>query len=288
MSLPAHATPPDRFLTPEALADLADLPAHSRWVRAGSLPLHLLDYGGDAPPLLILPGITSPAVTMDFVARRLTDLVRPLVLDVRGRGLSGDGEGYSLTEYATDVEAVVDGLALDRPLLLGHSMGARIAAATAVRGTVELSGTVLVDPPTSGPGRGAYPTSREAFLGQLAEARRGTDAEEVGRSWPRWPLRERALRARWLASCGEAALVGTHEGFETEDFFHLWPDVPSPTTLLYGADSPVMPAEAVAEAARALPTATFREIPDAGHMVFWDNPEASLDLLRETLRGLLD
>lgn len=288
MSLSAPATPPDRFLTPEALADLADLPARSRWVRAGSLPLHLLDYGGDAPPLLILPGITSPAVTMDFVARRLTDLVRPLVLDVRGRGLSGDGEGYSLTEYAADVEAVVDGLALDRPLLLGHSMGARIAAATAARGTVELAGTVLVDPPTSGPGRGAYPTSREAFLGQLAEARRGTDAEEVGRSWPRWPLRERALRARWLASCGEAAIVGTHEGFETEDFFDLWPDVPGPAALLYGADSPVVPAEAAAEAARALPAATFLEIPDAGHMVFWDNPEASLDLLRETLRGLLD
>ena len=287
MSLPTHATPPDRFLTPDALADLADLPARSRWVHAGSLSLHLLDYGGDKPPLLVLPGITSPAVTMDFVARRLTDLVRPLVLDIRGRGLSGDGSAYSLTAYAEDVEAVIDGLALERPLLLGHSMGARIATATAVRGSVALAGTVVVDPPTSGPSRGSYPTSLEAFLGQLAEARRGTDAEEVGRSWPRWPLRERALRARWLASCGEAAITGTHRGFETEDFFDFWPDVPSPTTLLYGADSPVVPAEAAAEAARTLPTATLREIPDAGHMVFWDNPEASLTLLRESLCGLL-
>ena len=284
MSLPA------RFLTPEAAADLAAVPAVSHWVSPGGqggLALHVLDYGGDGVPLLILPGITSPAVTMDFVARELTGAVRPLVLDVRGRGLSGDGTSYGLEAYAEDTEAVVEGLGLDRPLLLGHSMGARIAAATAVRGKVALRGAVLVDPPMSGPGRGPYPTTLDAFLGQLAEARRGTDAEEVGRSWPRWPLRERGLRARWLASCGEDAVRGTHRGFEEEDFFDWWPSVTVPVEMLYGADSPVVTAEGAAEAARTLPDARLTRIPDAGHMVFWDNPDGALGLLRTALRGLL-
>jgi N-formylmaleamate deformylase len=273
----------DRVLTQSALADLADVPALSRWVRSGPVRLHVLDYGGEGVPLVVLPGITSPAISMDFVARELTDLVRPVVLDVRGRGLSDDGASYTLEDYAADVEAVIRGLDLRRPLLLGHSMGARIAAATAAESAVPLRGTVLVDPPMSGPARGPYPTTLAAFQSQLDQARRGTDADEVALSWPRWSRRERELRARWLASCGAGAIAATHRGFETEDFFDTWPAVPAPSVLLYGAQSPVVTEAGAAEAARANPTARLVEIPDAGHMVFWDNPGAALAALREAL-----
>ncbi|NLU73874.1 alpha/beta hydrolase [Streptomyces sp. HNM0575] len=304
----------DRFITQPALADLAGIPARSRWVRSGTLRLHALDYGGDGVPLLLLPGITSPAVTMDFVARRLTDLVRPVVPDIRGRGFSDDahggthdgahdganegtaddgphsaraGDGYTLEAYAEDAEAWINGLGLELPVIAGHSMGARIAAVTAVRAKVPVRGTVLVDPPMSGPGRDPYPTTLPAFLGQLQQARRGTDADEVARSWPRWPRREQELRARWLASCGEEALRATHHGFEHEDFFGWWPSVPTPTALLYGEDSPVVTPAGVEEATRKHPQARLTGVPDSGHMVFWDNPEAALDALRGTLRAML-
>ncbi|MFC4497762.1 alpha/beta fold hydrolase [Streptomyces ovatisporus] len=282
---------PTRSLTQSALADLADAPATSRWIRSGPLRLHALDYGGGPGdgrvPLLLLPGITSPAVTMDFVARRLTDLVRPIVPDIRGRGFSDDGDSYDLETYAGDAEAWIEGLALDRPLLAGHSMGARIAAVTAVRAKVALRGTVLVDPPMSGPGREPYPTTLPAFLGQLEEAVRGTDADEVARAWPRWPRREQELRARWLSSCGETALTETHRSFESEDFFTWWPSVPGPTEMIYGADSPVVTEAGVREAARTHLGARLTRVPDAGHMVFWDNPDAALDVLRDALRAQL-
>ncbi|MHA6625916.1 alpha/beta fold hydrolase [Pseudonocardia sichuanensis] len=276
-----------RAVLQSALADLADVPAQSRWVRSGDLRLHVLDYGGDGVPLVVLPGITSPAITMDFVARELTDLVRPIVVDVRGRGLSDSGKSYTLEDYADDTLAVLDGLGLDRPLLLGHSMGARIAAVVAARG-VPLRGTVLVDPPMSGPGRGPYPTTLEAFLGQLEQAQRGTDADEVGRSWPRWPRREQELRARWLSSCDAEAIAATHSGFESEDFFATWPHVPVPTVLVHGGDSPVVTAEGAAEAAATNPAARLEEVPGAGHMVFWDEPGVALDRLRGLLSALRD
>jgi N-formylmaleamate deformylase len=275
-----------RHLSQEALADLADVPATSRWVRSGGLRLHLLDYGGAGVPALVLPGITTPAIGMDFVARRLTDLVRPLVLDVRGRGLSDDGPA-TLDAYAGDVEAVVAELGLDRPLLLGHSMGARIAAVVAAAGRVALRGTVLVDPPMSGPGRGPYPTTLATFLDQLAQARRGTTADEVARAWPRWPRREQELRARWLASCSTTAVSETHAGFEEDDFFDLWPRVPAPTVLIHGSDSPVVTAEGAAEAARANPAATVVAVEGAGHMVFWDEPAAGHAAARTALLEVL-
>ncbi|UQS25193.1 alpha/beta hydrolase [Amycolatopsis thermalba] len=283
-------SPSARTLSQPALADLAEVPATSRWVRSGAVRLHLLDYGpADGIPLLVLPGITSPAITMDFVARELTGLVRPIVLDVRGRGLSDSAdtgpEGYDLATYATDVAAVASGLGLDRPVLFGHSMGARIAAAATAR--CEVRGTILADPPMSGPGRGPYPTTLEAFLGQLDQARRGTDADEVARSWPRWPRREQELRARWLSSCSRTAIAATHAGFESEDFFDHWPHVPAPAVLLYGGDSPVVTAAGAAEAGRANPAAELVAIPDAGHMVFWDQPAPALTALREALRSVL-
>lgn len=277
----------ERMLTQEALADLADVPAHGRWVRSGDLRLHVLDYGGDGVPVLVLPGITSPAISMDFLARELTDLVRPIVVDLRGRGLSDAAPEYCLASYADDVEAVINGLGLGQPILLGHSLGARIAAVAAARPHVAVRGSILVDPPMSGPGRPTYPTTLEMFRSQLQQAQRGTDAAEVGQVWPRWPLRERELRARWLASCAAASIDATHRGFETEDFFATWPFVPAPTTLAYGADSPVVTAEGAAEAAAANPVANLVQIPEAGHMVFWDNPAKAREIVREVLDTLV-
>lgn len=285
----------DRPIHQEALADLADVPAVGRWFRSGGLRLHALDYGAveqasgvqERPSALILPGITSPAISMDFVARRLTDLVRPVVVDLRGRGLSDapDDGDYSLGAYADDVEAAVEGLELGRTVLLGHSLGARIAAAAAIRPGAAYAGSILVDPPMSGPGRGPYPTTLEAFREQLEQARRGTDAEEVAGFWPRWTLRERELRARWLASCASESIDATHRGFETEDFFDYWDSVPRPTTLVYGADSPVVDAAGAKEAASANSGARLVEVADAGHMVFWDAPERALTAVREALNA---
>jgi N-formylmaleamate deformylase len=224
---------------------------------------------------------------MDFVARRLTDLVRPIVVDIRGRGLSDDGDSYALDAYAEDTEAVIRGLGLDRPVLLGHSMGARIAAVTAARAEVPLRGTVVIDPPTSGPGRDPYPTTLKMFLAQLTQARNGTTADEVAQSWPRWPRRELELRARWLSSCAEDAIVASHQGFECEDFFATWVSVPAPTVFVYGAQSPVVPAAVIREVELTNPGANLIEVPSAGHMVFWDNPDVALTVARGALASLL-
>lgn len=287
----------DRPISRDALADLADVPAVGRWVRSGPIRLHVLDYpgpddAGERATVVLLPGITMPAIGMDFVAREIADAYRVLVLDVRGRGLSDSGPSYALGDYAEDTEAVLDVLCPDdgdgraRPILVGHSMGARIAAVVAARGKTSLGGTVLVDPPLSGPGRGTYPTSAATFRAQLDEARRGTTADEVAASWPRWPRREQELRAGWLASCDPEAVAETHRGFESEDFFRWWPSVPGPAVFVYGADSPVVTAAGAAEAASRNPEAAFVAIPGAGHMVFWDNPSEAVGALRGALRGM--
>jgi N-formylmaleamate deformylase len=283
-------SPTERVLTQPALADLARVNATSRWIRSGSIALHVLDYGREGVPVLMLPGITSPAVTMDFVARELQDMCRPLVLDIRGRGLSDSAdsaEGYTLDDYAEDCESIITQLNLEQPLLMGHSMGACIAAKVATRGHVRQRGSVLCDPPMSGPGRPSYPTKLSAFLDQLAQARRGTTADEVAKSWPRWPRAELELRARWLASCSADAITATHCGFETEDFFPLWSELGSGATLIYGGDSPVVTEDGAREAAQRNPSGALVEVPGAGHMLFWDEPQPALEALRTAIASYL-
>jgi N-formylmaleamate deformylase len=269
----------------ELKADVEALEAESRVVEADGLVLHVLDYPGEGRGVLVIPGITSPAISWDFVVEAIRGGRRFLVPDARGRGLSGtpQGGGYSLGDYAGDVAAIVRGLGLERPVLLGHSMGARIATTFAARHP-ELRGPVIaVDPPLSGPGRDPYPITRETFLSQLAQARAGVTVEELRSHYPSWPERELELRMRWLETCAEEAVAESHRGFHDEDFFDDWPQVAAPVAFVYGGDSPMVTAEGAAEAAERNPAALMVKVPDAGHMIPWDN----LDGFREAVTELL-
>lgn len=259
-------------------------------VVANGLRHRVLRYGrpGD-PDLLVLPGITSPAVTADFLASRFAGWgYRVSVPDIRGRGESeraGPGR-YRLVDYAADVAALVETLQLRTPAVLGHSMGARIAAGYAVRHASPRHGPlVLVDPPLSGPGRVPYPTSKKSFLDQLRQAQLGTTAEEVRRFYPNWPERELRLRAEVLASCDETAVLETHDGFEREDFFADWARLTAPVALVRGERSPVVPPEGAAELSRARPDIDMVTVAAAGHMVPWDKLAGFLRALARYLPG---
>lgn len=93
-------------------------------VHANGIRQHLIHYPGPGPQMLLIPGITSPAITWGFVAERLAARFDVHVLDVRGRGLSAAGDlDYTLDAMADDAIAVVAAAGLHRPVVLGHSMG---------------------------------------------------------------------------------------------------------------------------------------------------------------------
>ena len=253
-------------------------------VDARQLSHRVLRYGEPgSPDLLLLPGITSTALALDFVAHALSEEYRVYVPDIRGRGgtVAPDG-GYTLDDYAADAVALAEALDFERPVLLGHSMGARIAAATAR--LLPHGPLVLVDPPLSGPHR-PYPTSASSFAEQLTEARRGTDAEGVARWYPHWPQRELAIRAQELPTCDPTAVAETHGDFERERFEPYWAQLPAPVTLIRGAQSPVVTDADVPALRRLNPRAQILEVPSAGHMVPWDNLDGFLDAVRTTLDG---
>jgi N-formylmaleamate deformylase len=253
----------------------------------GPVRLHHLEYGNRGTPVVILPGITTPAAMLEFVSTDLGRDHRVWTLDIRGRGSSDTpADGFTLDDYAGDVAAVVQGLGLERPALVGHSMGARIAAATAVRFPDLVGPLVLADPPLTGPGRGEYPMSLEAFMSQLNAAKSGGGADELRQYFPTLTEEQLAVRAQWLHTCDENAVRESWLNFHREDFHELLGQLPPPVLLMYGDQSPVVTAAALPEVREtALEGVEFVPISGAGHMIPWDN---TADFLAETRRFLAE
>jgi len=257
--------------------------ARSGFADSDGVSLRYLEYGA-GEPLLVFPGITSPAVTFAFMAEQLAEDRRVVVVDVRGRGESDHPEsGFTLPDYARDALAVMDALSLDRPALLGHSMGARIAGAVAVLHPERAGPVVMVDPPLTGPGRDPYPTPLEAFEEQLAKARAGATADDMRAYFPTWSDEHLALRAEQLKLCDENAVRESWLNFHREDFFPYLRDLRGPALFMYGAESPVVPASAALEVEATNPGLEMVQIAGAGHMIPWDNGE---DFLEQTRRFL--
>ncbi|ANN61939.1 alpha/beta hydrolase (plasmid) [Mesorhizobium loti NZP2037] len=248
-------------------------------VAANGIRQHYLPYHGTGAPLVLVPGITSPAVTWGFVAERLAREFDVYVLDARGRGLSQSGPGldYHLDSLADDLSGFIVALGLSGVTVLGHSMGARIAVRAATRNPAGMARLLLVDPPVSGPGRRPYPSKLAWYVDSIRQAQRGMDAEAMRAFCPTWSREQLALRAEWLHTCYEPAILTAFEGFHTDDIHCDLADLSLPVGLMVATRGGVIEPADEAEIQSLNPGIRIERVPDAGHMIPWDNLEGFLD-----------
>jgi len=248
-------------------------------VHANGIRQHYLRYGGNdgaraaRDPVIIVPGITSPAVTWGFVGERFGASFDTYVLDVRGRGLSSAEAGldYSLDAQARDMVAFAEAICLRRYSVVGHSMGARIGVRAAAGRPDGLARLVLVDPPVSGPGRRAYPAQLPWYVDSIRLSRQSTDVEGMRRFCPTWTDEQLRLRAEWLHTCNEDAVVRSFEDFHRDDIHADMPRITVATLLMTAGRGDVVRAEDVAEIRTLLPGVLVSHVAGAGHMVPWDD-----------------
>jgi len=255
-------------------------------VHANGIRQHYLRYGGEGEPVILVPGITSPAVTWGFVGERLGRHFDTYILDVRGRGLSESGPHirYGLDECAADVLAFADALKLSDYVLAGHSMGARIVIRAARDAQSEASKAVLIDPPVTGPGRRSYPTTWPWFQESLEAAQRGIGPEEMRKFVPTWEENHVRLRAEWLHTCDVRAVADTYRGFHEDDIHADIPHLKIPVLLMVAGKGGVILPEDIAEIKMLLPSIQVERVEDASHLIPWDDLEGFLRALGPFLR----
>lgn len=123
-------------------------------LRTDDLTLHYEDDGDpEAPPVLVLHGITQSTATWAWLVPHLADAHRVVRLDFRGHGRSGRTPGeYVFRGYVADATAICEEVLGGRPaVVIGHSLGGGTAAALAQTRPDLVRGVVLEDPAIMAP-----------------------------------------------------------------------------------------------------------------------------------------
>ncbi len=105
---------------------------------------------GDGPVVILLHGIAASATTFDKVIPPLSEYHRCISIDLLGFGASPTPEGgqYTLEEHVASLRVTIASLKLREPfILVGHSLGALLAARYAAQNPTRVSRLVLVSPP---------------------------------------------------------------------------------------------------------------------------------------------
>jgi pimeloyl-ACP methyl ester carboxylesterase len=211
---------------------------------------------------------------------------RLVVPDLPGHGHSepaANGPIYNLSEYATWLISVFDALKVVRPIVVGCSIGGKIAQELAV---VEGSRLRAVISMCAEPGRGrADAQALERDLEDIAAASR-TDRTHLGTRavLGRKVSKERtALIARM--HCREDPVVTTNDliGWATHDITSKLPDVVCPATFVAGEDDLWASSSAIERASKLVPDGTYVLLEGCGHY-----PMEEMDRFAVELDGWID
>ncbi|QBD74758.1 alpha/beta hydrolase [Ktedonosporobacter rubrisoli] len=122
------------------------IPTHwsEQYIEANSIKQHLYRTGGQKPQLVLLHGFEECAICWLQIAKTLEQDYDLIMIDARGHGLSDRAaSGFSPHQLSEDVASLLRMLKLDRPHILGFSLGADTAIRLAVT-YPELVSTIIV------------------------------------------------------------------------------------------------------------------------------------------------
>jgi pimeloyl-ACP methyl ester carboxylesterase len=235
-------------------------------VNTNGAAIHVTDGGAAEPALIFLHYWGGSSQTWQGVVDRLGETRRVIVLDQRGWGHSVATDGrYDLAAMADDVEAVAHTLGLKRYVLVGHSMGGKVAQIVAARRPTGLLGLVLIAPAPPTP----MPVPEEQRAAMLASygSREGVmQALSVlaGSPLPT-ELRERVIE-NTLRGAEGAKRAWTESGMVADVSAGL-DAVAVPVTVVIGDCDQVEHEAALRDIfARLLPLTTFRVLNGVGHL----------------------
>ena len=245
------------------------------------------EAAGEGTPVLCVPGLGDTAWVWRKIIPTLMGMHRVIAMEPRGHGRSSSPSGkYALADMADDVGALAARLSLNRPVLIGHGLGARAALLLAIE-QPRLPGALILVATGAAPAaksvrRGVAERIHLAEAGDMQAAYRNRKSE--GRE-PRGMIpRERAAHHRLFlrndpsgyASAGYAELLAP-------DLVARLGEVTCPALALTGAEDPEFH-EDVQTLSGRIPRCESILIKGAGRYAQLDRPEAVLALIHDFSR----
>lgn len=248
------------------------------------------DQGQGLPPLLFVHGFPLSREAWRSQVEAFAPAHRVVAPDLRGLGESEASEGpTSMARFAEDLAILLQQLGTGPVVLVGHSMGGYVALAFQDRHPELLSGLVLVGTRAGSDGPEAAAKRRATAARVRSEgtasviedmaprmlAAGAADGDRLGQV--------RALMQSARAAGVEGALLGMAERPDaTPRLGRIW----LPTLVITGAEDTLIPPSESEALARSIPGADLEIIPDAGHLVAFEQAEAFNDRLAAWLGRL--
>ena len=248
------------------------------------------DTGGGGAPVLLLHGLFGARGNWRSVARALAPSRRVVSVDLRNHGASPWADSMGYFEMADDVLRLIDRLGLERPSVLGHSMGGKVAMALALGYPGLLASLVVVD---------IAPVAYGDRFSSIARTMASIDAAAVTSR-----AEVQRLLAQTIPDAGTVAFLA--QNLVAGDARFDWrinlaaisasmPDLcafpadlsggcfQGPTTLIAGGTSDFVSAADRAAFATLFPRLRCVEIDGAGHWVHADRPDEFVQAVQAAL-----
>jgi pimeloyl-ACP methyl ester carboxylesterase len=257
-------------------------------VSVNGFSLYYEDEGAGAPLLLIHGFPLSSKIWRQQLAWLKADF-RIITPDLRGFGCSeAPSAGYSMGVYADDIAALMDHLGLESAVVCGMSMGGYVLLNLLDRYPERVKGACFM-------------VTRCGADDEAGKARRTALAEEVMTSGVNVTA---DLFGRILFAPGTAArrpelvteVAGLMRGMKKEgiaggllamrerpDYCTKLAGFSIPSLVIGGEEDQAIPVEESRILAERLPNSSLRIIPEAGHMVMMEQPEAVNSALKSFL-----
>ena len=278
---------------------MSELKIERATVNVNGVDIFYRDTGGaDKPVMLCLHGRWGRGETYIDFMHRYHDRYRIIAPDQRGHGLSGKPVAtYRAEDMAADMYELLKYLGIDRAIIVGHSMGARIASYFASIYPQTTTALVNLDEPSEAPDhdnnfepeqipaddkltsqwplpfksyneavsflRNKFPlqTSVDYFLLSLTET-------VAGYTFMFSPYSMRAIEEYWVS------------------WYDILPTIKCPVLLVRAAESWCLSKEAAEKMKPLIADLTYFEVSNSDHMVYTDNPEEFFPQFDDFLKTL--
>ena len=262
------------------------------YVMANGIRLHYWRTGGaDKTPLVLAHGSSDDGLCWTNLAKELQDGYDIIMFDARGHGLSDPPTASDPQDVQVeDLAGLIKELKLEKPILMGHSMGSASVAQFAAKYPDVARAVILEDPalvrPAPGAAPAAAPLSPEERQRNILERNNRSEEELIAgclKSSPKWGRSECEV---WAPSKRrhhpKTALVNNAARPAMSDLFTRI----SAPTLILKADAQGDLRKQNEEVAGRLKSGRIVHITGAGHNVRREGKEQTLQVLREFLGGL--
>jgi pimeloyl-ACP methyl ester carboxylesterase len=247
------------------------------------MKLHYRELG-EGQPMIILHGLFGFSDNWQSHAKKLSEYYRVILVDLRNHGHSDWSDDFSYSIMADDIKELCDDLDLKKIILVGHSMGGKVAMLFSQRYEELLEKLVVVDI-----GVKVYPMHHQHILAglhalNLENMKARSEADEVLRKYiDSEGVIQFLLKNLYWKEKGKLAFRMNLKVLEREmpDILGALPEkeVMTPTLFIRGGMSNYILDEDISELEERFPDSQTITIANAGHWVHAEVQEEFLEVL---------